>query len=240
MRLRNLILVLGCALPSAHGAISIIQSSAALVVASGANFTLTGKTLTAGSTVVVAMGLGGDIGVSGGIADSGGVNTYAASVAKEDHNFSRLRSFVATNISALASGTITYTCASACPGGMMMYLVEIGAVDLASAPVDTSSGTREGAGTLTTGSFSPSGSAAIVAFAHNYYGADTVAASSGWTNGGTASGVDSVGVAAIATRIVAAGTYTPSFDVSGTVYSTAISMYFNASGGGAVRRRVIQ
>lgn len=240
--MKILLLVFGYALSSAHGAISIIQSSATLVSASGANFTLSGKTLTAGSSVVVALGLGGDLGGSGGVTDSGGVNTYTPSIAKEDHPFSRMRSFVANNVTALSSGTITYACSSACPGGMMMYLLEIGQVDVVSAPVGTSSGIQEGAGTLTTGALSPSANAAIVAFAHNYYGADTVVASSGWTNGGTATGADSLGVAAIASRIVAAGTYTPAFDVSGTVYSTAISLYFKESGGGAtpVRRRVIQ
>lgn len=238
---KTILFILAVAL-QAHGAISIVQSSVAAVTASGANFTLSGKTLTAGSSVVIAMGLGGDIGGSGGVADSGGVNTYTASVAKEDHPFARLRSFVANNVSALASGTITYTCSSTCPGGMMMYLVEVAQVDYAVAPADTSTGTKEGAGTLSTGALSPAGNAGIVALAHNYYGADTVAAASGWTNGGTASSVDSIGVGAIATRIVAAGTYTPSFDTTGTVYSTAISMYFDEGGAappGTPRKRVV-
>lgn len=213
----------------------------ALATPSADTFTLTGVSYSLHSTVWVFFGYNDSCYTSTfTVADSNG-STFVAIGAAQNRTYTCSQQFYLKDAPALSGGSITITSANGSTSTMLIGVIEVVGADQ-TAPLETSGFGNEGTGDVSTSSaLSVAGGALMVAGVIDYYDADTFAAANSFTipASGTASGA---GAAAIEYRIVTAGSYTPSFTVTGSNYTTILAASFKAGGApppATVKRRII-
>jgi hypothetical protein len=215
------------------GNYKVIQTSGA-----GVNYTLTGVNVTAGSAVWVFFG-----GV--GSCD---INTYTATAGGQAMTpvgglFSRTYTcagqFLLSNSATISNGNIvvTVTVGGNPLGNMTLGYAEARAVDTASPLGASGTGTESGA-SVTSSALSVTGNQIIFAAVIDYY-QDTFTAGASYTIPTSGSVTGAGGAGAFEYRIVSAGSYSPSFSVTGSNYSTILAVSLKAGSAPAtVRKRV--
>jgi hypothetical protein len=230
-------------LASAAHAQTLGNTKIAIASASTNTFSLTGVSYSQHSTVWVFFGYNDSCYTSTFTVADSNANAFTAVGSLQNRTYTCSQQFYLKDAPALSGGSITVTSAGGATSGMTIGFVEIIGADQ-TAPLEASGFGNEGSGSVSTSSaLSAAGGALVVAGVIDYYSGDTLAAANGFTIPPSGTVSNAAGSAGIEYQIVAAGSYTPSFTVTGSNYTTILAASFKASGAPpatATRRRMIQ
>lgn len=223
---------------SGLGAQTFNSGKLSYALPSASTFTLTGATVPAGSTVWVMFGTSDSCyGSTFTVSDAGG-NTYTQIGTANSRTYACSAQFYARNVNGF-SGSITVDPSVGFSAGIVGYAAITGADT--SAPLDAYAIGGSIASPAVTGSITTTANTVIVSGTVNYYPSGTYTPGAGFTlpAGGTAGGTGGTG--AIEYLSATPGTFTPSFTVTGSVYTASVAAAFKvagSSGAPTVRKRV--
>jgi hypothetical protein len=228
---------------SAAYAQTLGNTKIAVASPSGNTFTITGISYSLHSTVWVFFGYNDSCYTSTFTVADSNANAFTAIGALQNRTYTCSQQFYLKDAPALSSGSITVTSAGGATSNIIIGVIEIVGADQ-TAPLEASGFGNEGTGSVSTSAaLAAAGGALMVAGVIDYYAADTFAAANSFTIPASGTVTNAIGSAGIEYRIVTAGSYTPSFTVTGTNYTTILAASFKASGAPpatTVRRRLIQ